>query len=270
MTNSDKVFTGSIPQFYDTYMVPMIFQDYADDLAARVAHLRPASVLETAAGSGVVPRALAGQLDPDARYVATDLNQAMLDHAAARQPKDHPITWQQADALDLPFDSATFDVVICQFGAMFFPDRSKGYAEARRVLKPGGRYIFSVWDSLLNNELADVVSQAAGQVFPDDPPLFIARTPHGYHDRDLIRADLQRAGFTDITIEDLEQTSVAPTAEAAAKAFCHGTPLRNEIEARGPALLDHVTERTAAAIAARFGKGPVTSRMSALIVTATP
>jgi ubiquinone/menaquinone biosynthesis C-methylase UbiE len=268
MFTNDKVFDGSIPRFYDTFMVPLIFQVYADDLAARAAKLQPRTVLETAAGSGVVPRTLTRHLSKDARYVVTDLNQPMIDHAASMQPDDHAIEWLRADALDLPFGDEEFDVVICQFGAMFFPDRSKGYAEARRVLKPGGSYFFNVWDKIENNELADIVTLEAGAVFPDNPPNFLARTPHGYFDQNLIRADLQRSGFSDIAIEASQEKSIAPSAAAAAKAYCYGTPLRNEIEQRDSAMLDVVMERAAASIEAKFGKGPIETKLSALIVTA--
>ncbi len=145
MTESDKLFAGSIPEFYDTYLVPLIFEAYANDLAERAAAQAPKTVLETAAGSGVVTRAMAPRLASDARYIVTDLNQPMLDHAASKQASDDRITWRQADALALPFEDATFDAVLCQFGVMFFPDRIRGYGEARRVLKPGGRFFFNVW-----------------------------------------------------------------------------------------------------------------------------
>ncbi len=269
MTATDKIFDGSIPHFYDTFMVPLIFQVYADDLAERVAKLQPLSVLETASGSGVVPRALAPRLGTDARYVATDLNQPMIDHAASKHPADSTIEWLRADALDLPFADNEFDIVICQFGAMFFPDRSRGYAEARRVLKSGGTYLFNVWDRIENNELAEIVTREAGAIFPDDPPQFLVRTPHGYFDQDLIRSDLRRCGFSDIMIEVVEARSIAASSGAAATAFCYGTPLRTEIEERDPAMLDHVVERVAASIEARFGNGPVESRICALVVTAT-
>ena len=269
MADNDKAFTGSIPQFYDTFMVPLIFQDYADDLAARVAALQPTAVLETAAGSGVVPRSLAKRLDPGTRYVVTDLNQAMIDHAISQQHQADLIEWRQADALDLPFETEEFDVVICQFGAMFFPDRAKGYAEARRVLKPNGQYVFNVWDKIENNELADIVTRVAGRIFPDDPPQFLARTPHGYFHQDIIRADLERSRFAEIAIDHLERTSFAPCAHDAAKAYCQGTPLRNEIEAHDPTMLDHVTEAAAVAIEAHFGKGPIESKISAFVVSAS-
>ena len=177
MTQSDKLFAGSIPELYDNYLVPLIFEAYASDLADRAAALAPKAVLETAAGTGVVTRALAFRLASDARYTVTDLNQPMLDHAAIKQGEDSRITWRQADALDLPFDDTWFDAVVCQFAVMFFPDRVTGYAEARRVLKPGGTFLFNVWDHIEANEFADVVTEAAALTFPDDPPRFLARTP---------------------------------------------------------------------------------------------
>lgn len=268
MAEHDKLFAGSIPKFYDTLMVPLIFADYAADMAARVAASAPGAVLETAAGSGVVTRLLAPQLRADARYVVTDLNPPMLAYAASRQGADSRIEWQPADALALPFEVATFDVVCCQFGAMFFPDRVAGYAEARRVLRPGGRLVFSVWDRIEENAFADVVTNAVATLFPQDPPRFLARTPHGYHDVALIRADLGRAGFTDIRIETQAKVSHADSAEAAASAYCQGTPLRNEIEARDASLLQRATERATAAIASLHGAGPVAGKIQAHVIVA--
>ena len=268
MAESDKVFAGSIPEFYDTYMVPLIFEAYATDLAERVAGLAPKAVLETAAGSGVVTRALAARLPSDASYVVTDLNQPMLDHARTKQGPDGRITWRQADALKLPFEEGAFDAVVCQFGAMFFPDKVTGYAEARRVLKPGGRFIFNVWDHIDANDFARVVTEAAAEVFPDDPPRFLARTPHGYHDVDVVREELAAAGFSQVSVATLEKTSTAPSPRHAAVAYCQGTPLRNEIESRDASLLDLVTGRATEAITAQFGRGPVTGKIRGHVMTA--
>lgn len=268
MADGDKVFAGSIPKFYDTLMVPLIFADYADDMAALVAGGAPGAVLETAAGSGVVARALAPRLRADARYVVTDLNQPMLDYAAGRQGPDRRIEWRQADALQLPFPDASFDVVCCQFGTMFFPDRVAGYGEARRVLKPGGRLVFSVWDRIEENAFADEVTQAVGELFPHDPPRFLARTPHGYHDVERIREDLGRAGFADVAITTREKVSRAASARDAATAYCLGTPLRNEIEARDASQLQRATDRSTEAIASRHGAGPVAGKIQAHVVVA--
>jgi SAM-dependent methyltransferase len=268
MAESDKVFVGSIPKFYDSLMVPLIFEDYAVDLAELVAASSPESVLETAAGSGVVTRVLAPKLSADARYVVTDLNQPMLDYAAIRQTPDNRIEWRQANALDLPFEEASFDVVCCQFGAMFFSNRITGYAEARRVLKSSGRFVFSVWDRIEENAFADDVTSALAAVFPHDPPQFLARTPHGYHDIALIRTELNCAGFADIHIETHQKVSRAPSARDVATAYCQGTPLRNEIEARDASLLQFATDRATEAIASRHGEGPVAGKIQAHVIVA--
>jgi ubiquinone/menaquinone biosynthesis C-methylase UbiE len=268
MSESDKVFAGSIPEIYDTYLVPLIFEAFANDLAERVAALDPATVLETAAGSGVVTRALISRLSSDAHYTVTDLNQPMLDHAASKQEPDSRILWRQADALNLPFDDETFDAVVCQFGVMFYPDRIAGYAEARRVLKPGGKLLFNVWDDISSNEFANVAAKVIAAVFPDEPPPFLARTPYSYYEEDLIRQELSQAGFSDITYETLEDTSSAPSPRHAAIAYCQGTPQRIEIEAWDANLLDDVTDRVEEAIASSYGAGPVTAKIQGHIITA--
>jgi ubiquinone/menaquinone biosynthesis C-methylase UbiE len=267
MAATDKLFAGSIPEIYQRFLVPLIFEPYAEDLAARVARVAPHDVLETAAGTGVLTRALAARL-PAARLVATDLNQPMLDLAAARQPDAKKVTWRQANALALPFADHSFDAVACQFGVMFFPDKVQGYREARRVLKPGGRFLFNVWDRIAENEFADVVTQALATLFPQDPPRFMARIPHGYHDVEEIRAQLAAAGFSQIAVETLEHTSKAPSPRDPAIAYCQGTPLRNEIEARDPARLDEATTRATEALAQRFGRGAVEGRIRAHVIVA--
>jgi ubiquinone/menaquinone biosynthesis C-methylase UbiE len=269
MAAIDKLFAGSIPEIYDHLLVPLIFEPYAADLAQRIAALSPRDVLETAAGTGVLTRALASRLAPATHLVATDLNQPMLDQAAKRQ-YGRAIHWQQADALALPFDDGGFDVVACQFGAMFFPDKVQGYREARRVLRPGGRFMFTVWDRIEANEFADVVTQVLAEVFPADPPRFMARTPHGHHDVGRIRDDLRAAGFTGISVDAVDARSTAPSARQVAVAYCQGTPLRSEIEARDASRLEEATNRSAEALAQRYGKGPVDGAIRALVVSAAP
>ncbi len=269
MVATDKLFAGSIPEIYDRLMVPLIFEPYARDLSERIARVESRGLLETAAGTGVLTRAIVSRLPLQTRIVATDLNQAMLDHAAAKQPERDGLTWQSADALALPFEDRRFDVVACQFGAMFFPDKIKGYSEARRVLKTGGHFFFSVWDRISQNEFADVVTEALAGLFPQDPPLFMARTPHGYHDVERIRGELAAAGFADIVVESIEHRSRAVSSRDAAIAYCQGTPLRSEITARDASLLEDATQAAAAALARRFGNGPIDGRIRAHVITAT-
>jgi SAM-dependent methyltransferase len=263
---SDKAFTGSIPAIYDAQVVPMFFQPYAVDLVRRLRERRPGRVLELAVGSGILTRTMASALPADVPIVATDLNQAMLDHAASIGT-DRPVEWRQADAMHLPFPDASFDVVVCQFGVMFFPDKVGGFAEARRVLAPGGLFLFNSWDRLEENELAHAVTLALEPLFPDDPPRFMARVPHGYHDRGVIAGDLTAAGFAEPALmETVPGRSRAASARDVAVGICQGTPVRHEIEARDAARLEEATDAAAAYVAARFGAGPIDALMQAHVI----
>ena len=265
--DTDKVFAGSIPKLYDAHLVPLIFEPYAADLVDRLRSRPLTRVLEIAAGTGVVTRALASALPDTVSIVATDLNQAMLDHAAA-VGTTRAVEWRQADAMQLPFPDGAFDAVVCQFGVMFFPDRSKAFSEARRVLRPGGVFIFNVWDRITDNEFADTVTSALESVFPASPPRFLARTPHGYHDQRTIASDLANVGFTaSPRIDTVAARSRADSFRIPALAFCQGTPLRNEIEARDASRLEEATDVAAEAIAQRFGRGAVDGKIQAHVVT---
>jgi SAM-dependent methyltransferase len=268
MAATDKVFAGSIPEFYDRFLVPLIFASYASDVAARIAAATPRDVLETAAGTGALTTAMVSRLPAQTAIVASDLNQAMLDYASAK-PALQRVTWKQVDAQSLPFDDASFDVVTCQFGMMFLPDRIKGYSEARRVLRPRGRFIFAVWDHISNNHFADVVTESLGVMFPQDPPIFLARTPHGHHDTTRIRDELSAAGLCNVSIETIHHTSNAKSAGDVAIAYCQGTPLRNEIVARDESRLEEATRVATDALTKRYGNGEIEGLISAHVITAT-
>ena len=266
MNLADRGFSGSIPQLYERYMVPLIFEPYAVDLAARAAALQPVEVLEIAAGTGVLTRRLAADLPATTGIVASDLNAAMLDMAATLGTQ-RPVQWRLADAMELPFADASFDLVACQFGAMFFPDRPQAYAEIHRVLKPGGFFLFNVWDHIDSNELAKTVTDALAQAFPDDPPRFMARTPHGCHDVDQLRADLAQAGFEhEADVITLPLRACAESPSHPALGYCQGTPLRTEIEARAPGRLPELTAHAAKAIGERFGVGAIDTLIQAHVV----
>jgi len=262
----DRGFAGSVPALYEAHLVPLIFEPYAADLVRRLRSRRVSRVLEIAAGTGVVTRALAAGLEEATAIVATDLSQAMLDHAAS-VGTSRPVVWQQADAMALPFDDGAFDAVVCQFGAMFFPDKSDAYAEVRRVLRPGGVFLFNVWDRIAENEFADAVDAALLAVFPEDPPRFLARTPHGYYEQTVIEQDLAGGGFrAPARFATVAASSRAASPQVPALAYCQGTPLRNEIEARDAARLDEATAVAAAAIARRFGTGPIEGKIQAHVI----
>ena len=264
---TDKLFAGSIAKLYESHLVPLIFQPYAVDIARRLASRSPTRVLETAAGTGVVTRALASALPDRPAIVATDLNQAMLDQAVATGI-DRPVEWRQADAMQLPFADGAFDAVVCQFGAMFFPEKAKAFSEARRVLRPRGVFIFNVWDRIEENEFANFVTIAMEAVFPKDPPRFLARIPHGYYDHATIERDLAQSGFdASPEIVTVAARSRAESARIPAVAYCQGTPLRNEIEARNAARLVEATDAAAQAIARRFGNGAVDGKIQAHVVS---
>jgi SAM-dependent methyltransferase len=263
---ADTAFAGYIPQIYERYLVPLIFAPYAADLALRTVRRHPARVLEIAAGTGVVTRQLAETLPSGVSIVATDLNQAMLDQAAT-EGTARPVEWRQADALQLPFPDGVFDVVVCQFGVMFFPDKARAFAEARRVLRSGGQFLFNVWDRIDHNDFADTVTRALGTLFPDDPPRFLARVPHGYHDPAVMAQELAQGGFTrPPQMSTLPARSRADSPRIPAVAYCQGTPLRAEIEARNPSRLIEATDIATSAIAHQFGSETVDGKIQALIV----
>jgi len=267
MVSIDVRFSGAIPENYERYMVPLLFQPYAEELARRAAALKPDRILETAAGTGVVTRALTTAL-PNAEVVAIDLNQAMLDVAATRalSPK---VSFRQADALELPFDDETFDLVVCQFGAMFYPDKVKGNSEARRMLRDGGHYLLAVWDAIERNPLSDLAQQTMIEQFPDNPPMFMKRGPFSYHEPEWIKRDLKAAGFADVAIETIVLPSRSGSADDAARGLCYGSPMRVELEEYGAGALDDVFASFSRSAQRFDGPGGFEAPMSAHIVTAT-
>jgi len=267
MKDQELRFTGSVPTNYDRLMVPLIFQPYADELAERASAFRPSRILETAAGTGVVTQALHDAL-PDAEIVATDLNQPMLEVARQRIVSGN-VRFQQADALELPFADSSFDLVVCQFGAMFFPDRVRGHSEARRVLNDGGRYLLGIWDRIERNPVSNASQDSLVELFPGDPPLFLLEGPFSYSDPFAIERDLRAAGFSDVQIDTVERRSRSPSAREAAEALCYGTPMGVEVEDREPGTLQRAFETVERKLRAMETPAGVDAPMSAHIVTAT-
>jgi ubiquinone/menaquinone biosynthesis C-methylase UbiE len=266
MASIDVRFSGAIPENYERYMVPLLFRPYAEELAKRAAALAPKRMLETAAGTGVVTSALAAAL-PDAEIVTTDLNQAMLDVAATRVSSPN-VSFRQADALELPFDDGSFDLVVCQFGAMFYPDKVKGNSEARRVLRDGGHYLVAIWDSIERNPLSDLAQQTMIEQFPDNPPMFMKRGPFSYHEPEWIDRDLKAAGFAKVEIATVNLASRASSAEEAARGLCYGSPMRVELKEYGAGALDDVFAELSKSAQRFDGPNGFEAPMSAHIATA--
>ena len=255
MSNATR-FIGDIPTHYDSGLGPVIFAGFAEDLAARAAALHPRNVLELAAGTGIVTRQLRDQLPNDSSLTATDLNQPMLDVARSKFREDEIITFSPADAMSLDFPDASFDVIVCQFGVMFFPDKSATYREAMRVLKPGGTYFFNVWGSLDENPYARIGQGLAEEIFSADPPQFY-KVPFSYWDPNGVLADLRSAGCDDCTVTTLSRRQQIPDVAAFTRGFVYGNPIIAEIEARGTVPAERVRERLEARYREAFGPEPL-------------
>jgi len=253
-----------MPQAYDRWLAPAVFRPFAVDLARRAATFAPRRLLEIAAGTGVLTRELVTAV-PAARVTATDLNAAMVEFGSGQVPR---AAWRQADALRLPFDDQQFDLILCQFGVMFFPDRPAAFREIRRVLAPGGRLLFSTWGAVETHGFAAALVAGLGRVFPDDPPAFVVAVPHGYCDLGQVAADLAAGGLERVSATAVTLEGRAASAADVAAGFCTGTPLRAAIEARGD--LAACTALVAGQMTARLGPGPVTATMTAYVIEARP
>lgn len=262
-------FSGAVPRTYQALLVPMLFEPYARDMGGRLGVRGKSRLLELACGTGVVTRVVLGWMAPDSALVATDVSPGMLEVAREAGPADPRVEWRVVDACELPFERGAFDAIACQFGVMFFPDKERAMREARRVLKPGGTYVFNVWDSLESNPMPRTVHEVLGGMFPKDPPMFIARTPHGWFDRAEIERVVRAGGFTSCRIDEVSFPSSAPSAEMAARAWVEGTPILAMLGERGVTDTGPVVSAVARTLAERFGSRPCASTMRALVVTAS-
>lgn len=260
-------FAGSIPAAYDRYLGPILFQPYAEDLAARLKVDADSSVLELACGTGILTRLLRSSLPATVRLVATDLNEGMIQNAAGKFAQDEAVEWQQADACCLPFGDRTFDAVVCQFGIMFVPDKALAAREARRVLNPAGAFLFNVWDSMKHNDLGRIAHETIAGFFEKDPPTFY-QVPFGYHDHDEIKRALREAGFRDIRIDVVAKVSGAVRAEDAATGLVHGNPVGTAIAERDASLVPVITGALVTALKKHFGDPNIRAPMRAIVVQA--
>ena len=264
----NAAFVGSIPENYDRYLGPALFDPYAADLVSRLSVSENASVLELACGTGIVTRRLRDRLGPAASLVATDLNDAMLSYAARKFRPEEAVEWKQADASDLPFTDQSFDAVVCQFGLMFFPDKEKALSETYRVLKPGGTFLFNVWDAIEYNELPHIAHAIIAEFFESNPPDFY-EVPFSFHDAETINSLLSAAGFSETRFFLLRLPAVSPSADEAAKGLVHGNPVINVLRERSESSIPEIEAAVTAAVAAQCGAAPVRARMQALICSAS-
>ncbi len=258
-------FAGSVPAFYDRQLGPVLFEPFAADLVGRLPASDGLRVLEIACGTGIVTRRLRQALPDTATLVATDLNEPMTAYAREAVPASG-IVWQEADAQALPFDAGSFDVVVCQFGFMFLPDKTQGFREARRVLGPGGVLLANVWQSLEANPAAAVIHALLERLFPADPPRFM-ETPYGYHDTERIRADMLEGGWTDVQLEDVRLQGLGPSAADYAAGFAIGSPLAHDLTERG-ADVDAVTRALTEALVPVGGREPFSVAQAATVIRA--
>jgi SAM-dependent methyltransferase len=266
MSNDAAGFTGSIPQYYDQGLGPIIFADYAADTAQRAAATNPSRVLETAAGTGIVTRKLRDALTAGAHLTATDLNPPMLEIARGKFRAGEQVAFQPADALALPFANNSFDAVVCQFGLMFYPDKPKSFSEAYRVLAPGGRYLLSVWDSHRYNPFGRIAHEVAGRFFPTDPPQFY-NVPFSCHQIDPIKEYLTAVGFGDTDIAVIRQERKIPDIAAFAHAAVHGNPLIDQVRQRGGVDPQRIVDALAQEFRREFGD-PGRMSIQAMIISA--
>ena len=230
MADDPARFVGSIPDYYDQGMGPVMFALPADLVAPP--SFEPSRVLETAAGTGIVTRRMRDLLPATAAIVATDLNPAMLDRGSRKFKPGETVTLEPADATALSFADGTFDAMVCQFGVMFFPDKEKAYREARRVLRPGGRYVFGVWDTVDHNPCARILADAIRAAFDADPPQFL-RVPFGYAAIDPIKASVLAAGFAGLRVDVVRAEGAIADFDAFAAGLIRGSPLVEQIQSRG-------------------------------------
>ena len=262
--SADHAFSGSVPENYNRFLVPMIFEDYAQELASRVNVPAASAILETACGTGVTTRHLLGRMPEDTTLVATDLQIPMIDFTGASLT-DTRLTLEATDANELPYEDASFDAVASSFGVMFF-DRERAYRETARVLRPGGAFVTSIWGSHEHNHFARLTYETLRELFPADPPAFLA-IPYAYSDLNAIKQELEQAGFDEIEILVQTRSCTCPRASDVPNGFMRGSPAIHEVLEQTDDV-DAVADAIERAITERYGATDCHTSMQAYIVTA--
>jgi len=252
----------------DRYLAPSLLSPFADDMARRLSRLSMGPLLEISADTGILTQAIASAISAGLTIIATDSSAEMVKHASIK-PGMARVTWQHADPRTLPFPDGTFGILACHFGVCAMPDRIQAFQEARRVMKPGGRFVFSVLGHIRQNQVADCLQNTLDELFPTNPPRYVERILHGYANNEAIDDDLTDAGFTEAIYTAVELPYVAASARDVAMGYCLGTRLRVEIDIRTAGESKRVTEAVTAALERRFGSGPIEASMRAHIISAS-
>lgn len=266
MIETASQFVGSIPEYYDRGLASNVFDDFARDLVRRVDTFGAASVLELAAGTGIVSRRLRDALPIAVRLVLTDLNASMLEIARQKFRDGETVEFKTADALELPFAEAEFDLIVCQLGVMFFPDKVAAFREALRVVSPNGRYVFNTMGPLAANPFTQCAFDAVARFFPDKPPNFY-KTPHSYSDPEVVTADLQAAGWANVRYEIIALQKAISDLPGLAKGLVLGNPVIHEIRQQGIDAND-VVNSVISELEGHFGPAPFTMPLEANVFAA--
>jgi ubiquinone/menaquinone biosynthesis C-methylase UbiE len=268
MSIDNTAFIGlSVAEKYERYLGPLLFEPFAEDLVARIKGKNYSEVLEIACGTGRVTRHLRQALPETTKLVATDLQPDMIKVAADAMPTE-TINWQTADAQQLIFADERFDLVVCQFGLMFMPDKMKATSEIFRVLKKGGRFIFNTWDKVENNGVVYVGNQIICSYFPENPPSFY-RVPFSMSQPDQIEILLVAAGFKNVKVHAVEKEGISPSAKEAAIGIVEGNPIYGRIIEKDPKLVEVIRAAVEQKIAEQYGDVPLRSPLKAWVFEAT-
>jgi ubiquinone/menaquinone biosynthesis C-methylase UbiE len=220
---------GSAPELYQRYLVAAITALWAADLVDQVAPRPGESVLDVACGTGVVARVAAERVGSTGRVAALDINPGMLVVARSLPfATGASIDWYDGSALDLPFPDATFDIVFCQLGLQFFPDRPAALREIRRVLMPDGRLGLNVFGPIEHNPATHALANALDRRIGPDASV-AKRTEHALADTDALRALIAGAGFRDVVLRTAVKMMRFPSPTDYVRIQLAATPLATMI-----------------------------------------
>jgi ubiquinone/menaquinone biosynthesis C-methylase UbiE len=260
---SSTNFSGDTATYYDQFLGPLFFEPYAIEVAKRIDPAPVSIALEIAAGTGRVTRHIRERISASAKLIASDISEEMLGEA--KKKLSHlDIEWQHIDAQQLPFSDNSIDLVVCCFGYMFVPDKPKAFAEVYRVLRPGGLFLFTTWDSLEHNA-ASYTSRTIAKQYLEEPLPESYNLATSMSDEAVIRPFLQDAGFSKITIEKVKHFSVSPTAKEAAYGLVQAGLIYEEIKKRNPEWIDEIKIKVEKELTEKYGAAPMVAPMSAVI-----